>query len=454
MRSILWGSIYAFAALPGFTPTVYGSDYAFWVWHRRDPLTAKEKQALTPLRALLFWHMGELDLSTSGGKWRWRDPVPVSSVPVIRINIMGGDPFAQPGLVDSLAKLADAQGRLQIDCDCPDRLLTRYARFLKELRAKVPGLSVTALAGWSRHPAFPALQEAAGELLPMFYDLTPDPPRIGPDAPPLPLLELKAFTRQFAPWKECKARWWAGLPNFSRMTLYDREGRFLGHPRNSSWDDVVFQRTLRFVAAPGPGVVLLKAESDFMLNETPVKAGSTIAVRWVDATVLSQALEAVKESSAKGVALFRLPDSADISGWSISQLRTLADGTNQTTTLRLHRQGEQLVLKNESDADLPPRLKGDAPLDRGYALEIDAPEQIWREALAGDFWRVAAHADPDGQAVAVAVPLATRLTFWFSALRAGESVRSGLIQFAPGTDFRQIRYRILPGDQKWNRFEE
>ena len=107
------------------------------------------------------------------------------------------------------------------------------------------------------------------------------------------------------------------------------------------------------------------------------------------------------------------------------------------------------MLKNPSDADLPPRLGGDGPGDRGYALEIDAPTRTWREAIAGDFWRVAAHADPDTKPVAVPVSLATRLTFWFSRLRAGESLITGLIQLAPDADLHQIRYRIQPGNQEW-----
>ena len=73
--------------------------------------------------------------------------------------------------------------------------------------------------------------------------------------------------------------------------------------------------------------------------------------------------------------------------------------------------------------------------------------------MAGGFWRVAAHADPETTPVAVSVPLSTRLTFWFSGLRAGESIKSGLIQLAPNADLSEIRYRILPGDTAWEPLE-
>ena len=85
---------------------------------------------------------------------------------------------------------------------------------------------------------------------------------------------------------------------------------------------------------------------------------------------------------------------------------------------------------------------------RGYALELDAPAPIFREALEGDFWRVASHIDPDTAPKPVPIPLATRLTFWFSHLRAGDSLDTGLIQLAPGANFEEIRYRIV-GVSEW-----
>jgi hypothetical protein len=119
----------------------------------------------------------------------------------------------------------------------------------------------------------------------------------------------------------------------------------------------------------------------------------------------------------------------------------------------------QLELVNESDADLEPRLSGakiEGALDRGYALELDAPATDFRDAQEGDFWRVLGHTDPDGARRAVAVPLATRLTFWFSHLRARQSLRTGLIQLAPRPNLDQIRYRIrnAPGDSAWKNIDE
>ena len=130
---------------------------------------------------------------------------------------------------------------------------------------------------------------------------------------------------------------------------------------------------------------------------------------------------------------FRLPDETDAGGSSLRDLAALDVPASPRLLLR-QSAAEQLELANTSAFDLPPRLSGEkSDRDRGYALEIDAPAPVFREALAGDFWRVASHANPDAKKpIATVVPLATRLTFWFSQLRAGATLRTGLLQLAPG----------------------
>ena len=428
----------------------------FWVWHRRDALRVDERAAVQAAHATLYWHVGELALSGSTARWRWREAAPAEAgaIPVLRLDLIGLQPLRQPGLAESLAKLADAAGRLQVDCDCPDRLLSEYAVFFCELRRRVPHLSATALAGWSGKPGFAELQTAVESLAVMFYDLEPDPARIGPEAPPLPLLAPRAFAKRLASWAACKTRWQAGLPNFSRISVYNPDGRCLGHVRNWTWDEVTFQPRLKFDAAPAPGVVLLRATANLVIAETPVKAGARVAVRCVDRQALASALDLIQGSRASGVVWFRLPDSSDASGASVIQLSHLESKPDLHLRIARDNTGSQrLVLANDSSADLPARILGDGPGQRGYALELDASGQDWREALPGDFWRVGAHADPKGKPSVVSVPFATRLTFWFSHLRAGESLATGLIQLAPEASFRQIRYRIVPGDALWKTFD-
>jgi hypothetical protein len=368
-------------------------------------------------------------------------------IPVVRLVSTEASPFdgeSVTALRAALAPAARGADELQIDFDCPDRLVDQYADALGKLHGLAPRLSVTALAGWSRLPAWSHLQASVDELFPMFYDLEPDPP-LAVKGPP-PLLDLATLKSQLRQWSLCKTPWQAGMPSFARVTLYGAAGRSRGHLRAWTWDDLCFDRALATVAATAQGVTLLRAAESGRLEDTALHAGELVATRWPDRAALSDAEAAARAAGARGVVLFRLPDSTDPSGWSLLQLANL----KAEPRLSLRKSGpQQLELTNDAVGDLAPRLSGSAALDRGYALEIDARAPIFRDAAEGDFWRVTGHANPDAAPRPVPVPLATRLTFWFSHLRAHESLRTGLIQLAPGADFGQIRYRVIPGVTEW-----
>ena len=104
--------------------------------------------------------------------------------------------------------------------------------------------------------------------------------------------------------------------------------------------------------------------------------------------------------------------------------------------MRINPDTSTIELVNNSDADL--EFSATAT-ERGYALQIEAPAAIFRDAGAGDFWRVSG--DADGRRVAI--QLATRLTFPFSHLRARQALRTGPIRLAPAANFSQARWRIL-----------
>jgi hypothetical protein len=289
----------------------------------------------------------------------------------------------------------------------------------------------------------------------MLYDFEPDPTVEG--ASPLPLLVPEKLERSLEEWSHCRITWRAGLPSFARVTLFDPSGKSRGHIREWSWDDLCFNESFATLRPTALGVTLFKATIATRVTNTPVKVDQLLAVRWPDRAGLIRVIDQVRKTSAHGLVFFRLPDSTAPSGWSLRQLGHL----DATPHLVLRQAGTpaQLELVNESDADLEPRLssaKSKGDLDRGYALELDTPAAVFRDVQEGDFWRVLGHVDPDGARRAVAVPLATRLTFWFSHLRARQSLRTGVIQLAPSANLDQIRYRIrnAPGDSEWKKIDE
>jgi len=426
----------------------------FWVWHRTAPLTEEETKALTVQGVTtLYWHVGEM--AQRSGRWRWKSP-PRSLrdaapgfrvVPVVRLNPDTRQPFsptALEALIADLRPVAGESGALQLDYDCPDRLLPDYAAALQTIRRAIPHLSITALAQWPRVKGFDTLARAVEEIVPMFYDLQADPTGVSAEAPPPPLLDPAQLESVIRPWSACPTPWRAGLPNFARLTVFDRTGVSRGQIPNWLWEDFCFHKSLHTLAPTRLGVTLFRADTDTRVAATPVAKDELVVSRFIDRAALAQAITLAHTAGAKDVVFFRLPDGTGPAGWSLANLRDLAANQHPRLILRATAD-DRLELINDSPIDLGPRLFGEKhDRDRGYALEIDAPAPLFREALTGDFWRVGAHAQPDAKKpIAVAVPLATRLTFWFSDLRAGAVLHTGLLQLAPGASLANVRYRIL-----------
>lgn len=424
---------------------------AFWVWNRSTPLADHEIRALRTLGTTkLFWHVGELDCRSGHWFWRSRIALPRESaiqvVPVLRLDPHDREPFTASARTELALRLREFAtenqiAELELDYDCPDRLFADYADALGQLKTWAPHVSATALAHWIHLPRFSDFAQNLSEIAPMFYDLRPDSVNRAPQ--PLPLLDSQQFGVDLAAWNNCPRPWRAGLPNFCRVSVYDGSAKLRGHLRSWNWNDVCFNPALS-VVVQSPGVTLLRASGATSIGDTPIASGDWISVRQPEREALAAALCRVAQTKAIGVGCFRMPDNSDPSGWSLLQLQDLAQAK---ATLSLRYDGEQFVLVNASDADLPPRF-GTRDDSRGYALEVDAPAPIWRDASAGEFWRVGAHRVHGSDATASAIPLATRLTFWFSNLRAGATLRSGIIELAPHASLSTIRYRLLSaGDE-------
>lgn len=294
----------------------------------------------------------------------------------------------------------------------------------------MPRLSITALPHWAHTSTVRELRDAADELLVMLYDFEPDQK----GAQPLPLIVPDKIDRYLAEWSKAGIAWRVGLPVFARVTVFDVEGKSRGHVRAWNWDDLCFNSALEIVTPTNLGVTMLRAKRDTRVEDAAVRAGQRITTRLPDRAALAHAVAAAGQTSARGVVFFRFPDSTDPSGWSLQQLGHLDAAPR--LSVRVDPATSVVELANDSDADLAFSAEAN---ERGYALQIEAPAAIFRDASDGDFWRVTG--DADGRAMAV--PLATRLTFWFSHLRAHERSRTGTIRLAPAADFSQTRWRIM-----------
>jgi hypothetical protein len=354
-------------------------------------------------------------------------------VPVVRLESRERAPFspaANASLVPALAAAAKGSDELQIDYDAPDRLLREYATTLKEIRKVVPRLSVTALPNWAHPSAVRELQGAADEMLVMLYDFEPDPK----GGEPLPLISPAKVERYLAEWNASGMAWRAGLPVFARVSVMDADNRSRGHVRSWNWDDVCFNGALEIVSPTNLGVTVFRAKRETRVANAAVRAGQLVVTRMPDLAALSRAVETTPHTSAHGLVFFRFPDSTDPSGWSLRQLGHLEAAPH--LSLKVNLDTGTIELTNTSDADLAFSAQANG---RGYALQIEASAAIFRDASVGDFWRVTGDADDRP----VTIQLATRLTFWFSHLRAHETLRTGTIRLAPTANFSEARWRIF-----------
>jgi hypothetical protein len=324
---------------------------------------------------------------------------------------------------------------LQLDYDAPDRLLSDYAATLKRIRALVPRLTIAALPHWSRADYLKLLEPNVDELLPMLYDFEAEP--ILKDQSPLPLISPEKISKLIEAWRACRKPWRAGLPVFARLSLYDVNQKLRGQIRNWSWDELCFNRSFQMSNGGQFGASILRAARATSIANTPIHSGEEVVVREVDRGALRDAISAALRAGAQGIVFFRLPDSSASSGWSLRQLGHL--DAEPHLILRKSNDSETLELSNTGDGDLEPHFSKNEADAGGYVLEINAATPMFREAQPGDFASVDAFA---GEKRAK-IPFATRLRLQFNELRANENLRTGLIQLAPGADFRQTRYRIL-----------
>jgi hypothetical protein len=432
-------------------------DVRYWVWQRDDPLDEQELAELEAQKIdTIYWQAGELENTRETWHWKARFNFPSSNtahihfVPVVRLVSKEQQPFSDRSITALLASLSSVSANhdeLQLDYDAPDRLLGDYAGALKRVHGLVSRLTIAALPHWSRADYLKLLESNVDELLPMLYDFEAEP--VLKDQSPLPLISPEKISRLIEAWRSCRKPWRAGLPVFARLSVYDANQKLRGQIRNWNWDELCFNPSFQIAHGGQFDTSILRATKSTSIANTAIHPGDEVIVRQVDRTALRGAISSALRAGAQGVVFFRLPDSTASSGQSLRQLGHLEAGPR--LTLRKPADSETLELSNAGDGDLEPRFSSSGVDACGYALEIEAPTSIFREAQPGDFASVNAFAGEKS----AKVPFATRLRFHFAQLRAKENLRTGLIQLAPAADFRQTRYRILniEGAPPWRSLE-
>lgn len=394
---------------------------AYWVWHRSGDLKPAEIENLRQAETKkLCWQA--VECGWKSGKWdAVRIAAPMAEIdgveitPVFRIR---PEPafLGSPDAVESFARIfrnwADGGkiSGLQLDFDCPARLLGPYGKFLRELGRRLAPVkvSITALASWPGNPEFDQLAHSVSAMAPMFYDLQSDKPEDVLKGRFRPMADLKTI-ELIRGWSGCPVPWLAGLPNFERISVFNPDGSLSGHLRGWTHDDLFFNEGTKPVAH-GDGITTYETGAAISLAGTPVKAGSMIVYRRPEAAALEKLSQAAADAGAAGVIYFALPGPGIQAAFSATHLA----GKSSPQPEVIIRENGSVVLTNRGPADLSAN-----PEDGAWTLVLESETAgAFRSGGSGKFARVTVVGELPAE-------LATRVGLHFSKLSAGESISSG-----------------------------
>lgn len=458
--SVVIRTTLAFILASFFVAPASGLERAFWVVDRGSRLTAKEIEELTGAGVTtLYWQYGTM--TTVDGRWIWRgfptwvrqSAAGIRFVPTIYLDAAIARAFPPEYVEQWAGRIAEKWARnrwpeLHIVFDCPEDQLGDYATALGTLRAKVPNISITARAAWVSRPEFEELSKSVDEYIVEFGTKPGEPPLT-------PLVDAARIARELEAWGKVATPWRVGLPWVSRAAVVGIGEEVRSTFRMWRWEDFCFAPQLRPEKSPAPGVEVMTATRNLKIRLTEIKQDDRVVVRGADIGALAE-VEGVLAASGKGGVVYRhLPDRDRDTAPTLKQLAAL--GKACEPKLVLHADAG-LTLVNEAECDLPPRAGG------GYALEVDAPEPLFRRVAKGDFYRMISKGVPLGRLTAETlarsadkafievVPTgATRLVLQFPRLGAGESLQVRPFTMNPGESVARLRYRImgLPDGGRW-----
>jgi hypothetical protein len=411
---------------------------AFWVWHRSSPLAEVAAIRDAGVRTL-YWQAAES--SWDGKQWQSNriskpssHPKGVEVIPVFRLKPESsflGSPNAAGKLGNDIrlwfAEHEGSRSEIQIDFDCPDRLLGEYARFLGALgdEIKPTKIGITALASWPRHPKFKELIPVACKFAPMFYDLETDAPEEVKAAKLRPMMD-RASIPLIQLWQDCPRPWLAGLPNFERLSLFADDGKLIGHARGWTHDSVFFNPDLH-VRDMGDGITIYQPASDMVLGSMRVPRSGMLVHRMPDAMALADCAAAAEKAGAKGILYFALPGPGIEAAYTAMHLTHPSELPRPV--LEIGEKGT-LVLSNPGHRDLGARR---------WEIEVrSSGPGAFQSASPGGFTELEISGNEP-------VELASGMVLRFSKLPTGDSIISGpLIRKPAGLTWR---IRGLTDDQ-------
>ena len=362
------GGVLAFAAVSAgwrlaHAPRVWKPEevrVAFWSWRTQAPAQAEVERAARETGArTLFLRAGQMDAG-AGGVARVRAVSGVMPRGVELHLVYNATPrlLAEFGRVDETALAASfvetfradssraerdgakAAG-LQLDVDVPTRLLPRYARVLRGVRAGLPAgvrLSVTGLTTWIGSSGLSEVLDAVDFWTPQLYgaEIPATAGRVIPIASP------EATARAVARVRELGKPFYAGLAAYGYALVYDAGGRLVELRGDLDPARVASNKSLELVerrafgagaegdgaragAAPlaGEWRYVFRAREETALEGLVLRAGEQIVLDVPGSESLRAGVRGVREGAGDkllGICLFRLPTAGDATTLRLAEM--------------------------------------------------------------------------------------------------------------------------------------
>ena len=334
---------------------------AFWAWRNETPAQADVDRAARETGArTLFLRAGQMD-SDAGRLARVRAVsgrmprgVPLHLVYNATPRLLAefarveesalASAFAETFRADSSRAARDGAtvAGLQLDVDVPTRLLPRYARVLRAVRASLPRdsqLSVTGLPTWVGSGGLGGVLDAVDFWTPQFYgaEIPATADRVVPIASP------ERIARAVARVRELGKPFYAGLAAYGYALVYDARGRLVELRGDIDPARVASDARLELVgrgafgagvegdgagargAAPPAGEwrYVFRARGDTTLQGLSLRAGEQIVLDVPGSESLRAGVRGVREGAGDkllGICFFRLPTKGDATTLRLSEV--------------------------------------------------------------------------------------------------------------------------------------
>jgi hypothetical protein len=452
-----------------------------WYWHTPFRVTDAERAELRKMgvttlyvRAGTFTTDGRRAKVVLPQRWETKpgrlrvvltlnfDPGLVSHLEEIPLRSLAADVgVGIDGALDQ-AKAAgiEAEG-VQLDVDCPTRLLPRYAELLRAIRPHVPGsFSITALPTWLASDEVAEVADAVDFLVPQFYE-----GRTGRTVADLqPVSDAGSIRRGLARLKRLGRPCYVGIAAYGHAMLYDRAGRLAAMYRGLGPGDALRHPSLRFEAGgplgeSGEDRLVLRAVHP---DANGQGAGFRIAYTLPTPEMVRRQMDAFRASrpaNALGMILYRFPEPGEAMALPLPSVRAALAGEAPKPSLRV-RVATRAVPWAAIGASAPLRrtprdvslvaeiagTTGTAAVPGAISLLVEFDRHGLEGIAPGDF-DVArlGSVDPDGRFAPCPPARADAVLFQRHYARSGERLRSGAIELgADGPERARVRWSLRP----------